>query len=92
MWDIAALGGEISLPWIRGRNIDLLIMNVEGAEFVLLPRLIEAGVEHIRDLQIQFHDIDDTAYDQMTWIQDELRESHYLTYQYPFCMENWRRL
>lgn len=86
--DIATLGGTHD----PNDDIDLMIMNVEGAEYALLRRLILSGmIQDIRDLQIQFHDNGPAAYEQMTLIQKLLARTHYLTYQYPFCMENWRR-
>lgn len=79
--------------WIRNfSDIDVLIMNVEGAEYELLPRLINSGtIERIRNVQVQFHDLDNNSPEAMEIIQSGLAETHFLTYQYPFCMENWRR-
>lgn len=73
-------------------DISLVIMNTEGSEYTLLPEIINSGAIHkVRDLQIQFHDIDDTSDGQMRRIQDALAVTHYTTYEYPFVMENWRR-
>lgn len=84
MFDIA--------PWLAALGtIDLLVMNVEGAEYRLLPRLIDEGiVTSIHDIQIQFHDVADDSYDQMVTIKKRLSDTHLLTYEYPFVMENWR--
>ncbi len=82
---------EIS-PWLSELGqIDLLVMNIEGAEYRLLPQLIRFGaIRQIENLQIQFHDVDVDSATLMLFIQQELWKTHYPTYMYPFCMENWR--
>lgn len=74
-------------------EIALLKMNVEGGEYDLLPHLLESGLQsRIRDLQIQFHQIEGRPYD--VWydlIAEGLSKTHYPTWIFPFCWENWRR-
>ena len=73
------------------RKIDLMKINIEGAEYDLLEHLIETGlVRSIRNIQVQFHDLVPRAHDRMKTIQDRLVETHSLTYQYPFVWENWK--
>ena len=58
----------------------------------MLEHLIESGwILKIRDLQVQFHDFVPDAEKRMTAIQDQMRKTHELTYQFPFIWENWRR-
>lgn len=47
-----------ALPVLRAfPEIDLMLMNIEGYEYRLLPELIEGGVlDHIRLLAVQFHE------------------------------------
>lgn len=74
-------------------HIALCKMNIEGGEYDLLPRLFEEGLQtQIDDLQIQFHEIADRPYE--IWydlICETLNKTHYLTWVFPFCWENWRR-
>lgn len=73
-------------------RIDLLKINIEGGEYDLLDHLIEEGfVANINNIQVQFHDFVDNASSRMTRIQRDLARTHYLTYQYPYIWENWRR-
>lgn len=73
-------------------DVDLMKVNVEGAEYDLLGNLLEHGwVTRVRDLQIQFHDFVPDAEERMTELQARLQETHELTYQYPYVWENWRR-
>lgn len=73
-------------------DIDLLVMNVEGSEYELLPRILETdAIKRIKNLQIQFHDVADDSFDKMVAIRDDLARTHFLTYRFEFVMENWRR-
>jgi FkbM family methyltransferase len=70
--------------------IDLMKINIEGAEYELLEHLLETGWIHkIRNIQVQFHDFLPGAKERMNRIQSELSKSHTLTYQYEFVWENW---
>jgi len=72
-------------------NIDLIKINIEGAEYPLLIDLIENNIINIfKNLQIQFHIIDGFE-DQYEWISDKLSQTHHLTWRYPFIWENWER-
>jgi FkbM family methyltransferase len=75
----------------RYDEIALCKINIEGAEYGLLDHIIKARLhERIRNLQIQFHEIDGEPY--QTWyndIESDLVQSHKLTFRFPFCWENW---
>lgn len=79
--------------WIRRTNIssiDLMKANVEGGEYEILERLIETGLSRIiRNIQVQFHEITKDSSARMKQIQERLKETHNLTYQYRFVWENW---
>lgn len=81
--------------WIRDRNynsIDLMKINIEGAEYELLENLIQGDmVKRISNIQVQFHDVIPDASKRMAAIQDALSKSHFLTYQYRFVWENWEK-
>jgi FkbM family methyltransferase len=72
-------------------SIDLIKINIEGGEYDLLDHLLSEGlVRNIQNLQIQFHDFVPDAETRMNHIQDQLKKTHELTYQFPFVWENWR--
>ena len=65
-------------------------INIEGAEYELLTRLIEVGlVKNIKNIQIQFHNFSCDSRVHMEEIQRVLGQTHRLTYQYEFVWENW---
>jgi FkbM family methyltransferase len=73
------------------QKIDLMKINIEGAEYDLLEHLIDAGlIGNINNIQVQFHDFVANAEQRMTMLQNKLAKTHHLTYQYPFVWENWR--
>lgn len=73
-------------------DIDLLKVNIEGAEYDLLQHIIGAGLHtRIKNLQVQFHQIVGVPYEK--WyneIADKLAVTHKLTWHYPYCWENWK--
>lgn len=77
----------------RFDEIALLKVNIEGAEYELLNHIIDAGLHRrIRNLQVQFHLIEGEPVEDMYGaIASKLRDSHYLSWFYPHCWENWRR-
>lgn len=85
--DIAAVWKELSLD-----NVDLMKVNIEGAEFDLLPRMFAVNlVTRCRDLQIQFHEFFPSAGKLRRSIRRELGRTHKPTYSFYFIWENWRR-
>jgi FkbM family methyltransferase len=75
------------------QQIDLMKVNIEGAEYDLLDDLIAAGMmDRIVNLQVQFHDfIVPNARQRMEAIQDKLSQTHERTYQFEFVWENWKK-
>ena len=74
------------------RNIDLIKINIEGAEYDLLDSIIEEGLQtRISNIQVQFHDFVPDAEKRMKGIQKMLEETHEVTWQYPFVWENWHK-
>lgn len=73
------------------QRIDLMKINIEGAEYDLLEHLVQTGmVSRIKNIQVQFHDFVPDAERRMRGIQADLGCTHELTYQYPFVWENWK--
>jgi FkbM family methyltransferase len=73
-------------------EIDLLKVNIEGAEYDVLQHIIGAGLHtRIKNIQVQFHQIEGVPYG--LWYEQlskDLNKTHSLTWHYPFCWENWQ--
>lgn len=73
-------------------HVDLMKINIEGGEYELLPRLIETGlIKKIKDIQIQFHNVEPNSEVKMKEILSKIELTHTPTYKYKFVWENWRR-
>jgi FkbM family methyltransferase len=85
--DVESVMGELGC-----KQVDLMKVNIEGAEYDLLDYMIARGlISRIRDLQVQFHVFVPNAVERMNAIRAALEATHYPTYQYDFLWENWRR-
>ncbi|MBD3260631.1 MAG: FkbM family methyltransferase [Candidatus Altiarchaeales archaeon] len=72
-------------------TVDLMKLNVEGAEYQILKSLLNGGlISCIKNIQVQFHDFDESMVRQRDSIRDSLRSTHEETYCVPFVWENWR--
>ena len=88
--EIQLLGAADFLEREQIGKIDLMKINIEGAEYDLLGHLIETGaISNISNIQVQFHNFFPEAPEQMKALQDALSDTHRLTWQYPFVWENW---
>lgn len=83
------------LEWLADERIErvaLAKLNIEGGEYELLERLIEAGKLAMFDaLQIQFHDFTEDSEARMNQIHAHLAQTHRPEYQYRFVWESWTR-
>lgn len=71
-------------------NIDLIKINIEGAEYDLLNHLIEDGIiNKILNIQVQFHNFVPNHKKLRTQIHDELKKTHSPTYIVDYIWENW---
>ncbi len=71
-------------------TVDLMKINIEGAEYELLERMIKAGlIGKVKNIQVQFHDFFPGAEARMEQIKTELEKTHRPTYQFKFVWENW---
>jgi FkbM family methyltransferase len=72
--------------------VDLVKLNIEGAEFDLVADLIATGlVERIIDLQVQFHPFVPDAARRLEELRRGLARTHQQTWSYDFLWESWRR-
>lgn len=74
-------------------RVDLVKIDVEGAEYDLLDRVIEQGLQHqVRCFLIQFHEWHPAAYARRRKIIRELEKTHRLEWKFDFVWEKWVRL
>ncbi len=72
--------------------VDLIKINIEGGEFEFLENIIKSElVMKFDNIQVQFHDFVPNSDIRMSEIQKELSKTHYLTYQFEYVWENWKR-
>lgn len=74
-------------------EIALVKLNIEGGEYKLLNHIMDAGLQRqIRNLQVQFHQIEGWDYEQWyDFITEWLEETHQVEWRWKFCWESWRR-
>jgi FkbM family methyltransferase len=73
------------------QQIDLLKINIEGGEYDLLEYMLgNKMIQSVKNIQVQFHDFFPDAAERMKNIQNRLKETHVLTYQFEFVWENWK--
>ena len=76
---------------IEAKHVDLMKLNIEGAEFDLLDRLIAKKLhKKVSNIQIQFHKIADDSEERREKIREKLSKTHECTWDYPFVWENWK--
>ena len=77
----------------RFDEIALIKVNIEGAEYPVLDHIINHGYhERIKNLQVQFHQLDPEPWH--SWysgIAGRLEKTHGIQWWYPFCWESWGR-
>jgi FkbM family methyltransferase len=71
-------------------TIDILKVNIEGAEYDLIEHLVETGViDKIKTLQVQFHDFVEDPLDKLLKMHRLLSRTHNLEFSYPFVWDQW---
>jgi FkbM family methyltransferase len=76
---------------IGEKSIDLMKINVEGAEYPILKNLINSGsISNIKNIQVQFHLFDGQENSDYGYISEQLIKTHELTWRFPFVWENWK--
>lgn len=76
---------------LKINHVDLIKINVEGAEFELMDHVIKEGLqEKFDNFQIQFHAVVENYDERIRYIRDELSKTHELTYCYDYIWENWK--
>jgi len=86
--DVARVWRELDL-----QRIDLVKINIEGAEYDLLDRMLELGLqESVQSFLIQFHEWHPRAYSRRRKILKELRKTHRCEWNFGFVWEKWVKL
>ena len=71
--------------------IDLMKVNIEGAEYDLIESLIDEGnISRIKNIQVQFHNFIKDSFSRLNKIRSKLEETHECTYQFTYVWENWK--
>jgi FkbM family methyltransferase len=71
-------------------RVDLLKLNIEGAEYELLERVLDTGrASTFKHILVQFHDQIPGAAARAAAISDRLSETHELVWRVPFVWEAW---
>lgn len=75
---------------LLNRKVDLLKMNIEGAEYEVFESLfICNAILNINRIFVQFHPIDDMSLNNYNLIVDRLSKTHDCVFRYPFIWEKW---
>lgn len=73
------------------KSVDLMKINIEGGEYCLLERMAEKNlISKVRDIEIQFHRIDQNSEQKREDICFILGKTHEITFSYPFVWERWK--
>lgn len=74
-------------------EVDLLQINIEGDEYEILNYLLDTDmIRKFKNLQIQFHHIDDDSEDNRRSIQQRLIDNGFVSvYNFDFIWEKWKR-
>lgn len=73
-------------------KINLMKINIEGAEYELLDHIIDNGIiSKIDSLQVQFHNFVPEAIKKRNAIRAKLNRTHTETWCYEFVWENWKK-
>jgi FkbM family methyltransferase len=83
--DIADVWKSLALD-----RVELMKINIEGAEFPLLERMIETDLlKKVDCFLIQFHEWHPGAYARRRKIRKEMSKTHRLVWDYHFVWEKW---
>ena len=79
---------------IINKNIDLMKLNVEGAEFGVIEMMTIYSpelIKRVRNLQVQWHSVVPDAQSRYDALQKKLAETHHLTFDHGWVLQNWER-
>ena len=77
---------------LEGRDVALLKINAEGAEYDILERLMATKLmDQIGTIQVQFHKFVPGARQRRRRIREQMRRTHQCTWSVPWVWEQWQR-
>lgn len=74
---------------ISNSDIDLMLINIEGYEYTLIPYLVECGIlQRVKNLMVQFHDFAATTkeHDRVIGL---INETHEVKWDYGLVLMAW---
>ncbi len=82
------------LDVMRGKgDIDLIKINIEGGEFEILEYIVLHDLAtRFKNIQVQFHPVVPLYHERHAGIREALLKTHRLTYDAPWCWENYERI
>lgn len=84
---------SITMEELGVNKIDLMKINIEGSEFDILPDIIESKwIKDISNIQVQFHNFDETSVNKRNNILENLSKTHKCDWCYDFVWESWSLL
>lgn len=71
--------------------VDLLKLNIEGSEFDFLENIIDKKYQALfGNIQVQFHQVVPNYEQRYQAIRDQLLKTHVLTFDFPWCWQNFK--
>lgn len=78
---------------LKINDVDLMKLNVEGAEWEIIPELISTGlIARIYNIQVQFHQVGEGTQELFDALQLALARTHKLTFDHGWVWQNWERV
>jgi FkbM family methyltransferase len=73
-------------------EIDFIEVNIEGAEYDVIPELVDSGkISNVRVINIQFHQLDSESDYKRAVVRRLLRRTHIQNWSYDWVWEQWVR-
>lgn len=89
-FDASILGVPDLLELLNVPKVELLKLNIEGMEFEVLETILFLNVASLfLNIQVQFHGVVPNANRRYQEIRSGLLATHHLTYDFPWCWENY---
>jgi FkbM family methyltransferase len=72
-------------------SVDIMKINIEGAEYELIDRMISTGIiSMVKRLIVQFHDLGESDSNNRQTIRERLADTHECFFEYPYVWEGWK--
>lgn len=89
---VKVMSVKVVFKEMRLTHVDVMKINIEGAEYDVLECMIENDLHKLVDnFQVQFHRLGDNYLQRYCDIKNALNKTHKITWEFPFIWENWER-